>query len=138
MKSWITVGDDGGGPLDVVMRNDGAELSGIVRDASGAGVSERTVSLWPVSGDFSRPILKARTNVGGRYRFQRVPPGEYRMIAWEYEDDPNGANIIAAPEFVTQFNDQAITVKLEASEKKTQDVTIIGRAAIEAAEAKIP
>lgn len=62
-----------------------SEVSGVVRDVTGAAAADATVLIVPLSEQFrtriSRRFRMLRTDAGGRYRVRGLPAGEYRAIA---------------------------------------------------------
>jgi len=68
----------------VIGTNPGA-VSGIARDENGAPLSNVTVVLLPDEYHRNRIDLyrNVSTDDAGRYSFDRVPPGDYRIFAWE-------------------------------------------------------
>jgi hypothetical protein len=55
-----------------------ARLSGTVKDPAGEAVGAATVELINLA---SNAIRVARVNAAGRYEFESLPPGQYRLVA---------------------------------------------------------
>jgi Carboxypeptidase regulatory-like domain len=106
------------------------ELTGTLQDASGRPATEYTMILFPADKKYrlpdSRRIQVARPATDGRFAFGGLlgpPPGDYLLAAVtdlrsEEQFDPA---------FLEALANEAIKVKLEPGEKKTQDVRLVGR-----------
>jgi hypothetical protein len=62
-----------------------------------------------------------------------LPPGDYRVIAWE-DVDPN---LVQDPEFRARFDGNSATVKLSESSHETTDPKLVSRETIESEAAKL-
>ena len=102
------------GSLDVVLAADGAEVSGAVADADGNAMSGITVVLIPKSRR-ERLYRTDTTDQSGAFRFQSVPPGDYKLMAWE--DVAPGAWF--DPDFLKPFEGKAEAVSVAAKESKS-------------------
>ena len=88
------------------MTNVATEISGTVRDASGAPAPDAVVLLIPTTEEFwtrtSRHVGIVRAGADGRYLVRGLPSGEYRAVAsLDLEDadahrHPFLRNVIAA------------------------------------------
>ncbi len=141
MSSPITVGSGAAGTLDVVFKTDGAKLSGGVRDEKGEPVATARVTLWATDPK-SKFVAAATTDRTGAFRIQNIPPGEYRVAAWDPKATAGSVSaftsVVSAPEFVQMFDTTAATIRVEASSEQTQDLKPIPQAAMEAALARLP
>lgn len=68
-----------------------------------------------------------------RFRFAGIPPGEYRIAAWEEIERGLGT----VPEFRVKFEDKATAVKVGESDHARINVLLIPRDAIDAEAAKL-
>jgi Carboxypeptidase regulatory-like domain len=118
-----------GGQLDIVLSPNAAAISGVVRDAQGDTAAGATVQVC--SGDDTVKYLSADAN--GEYKVGGLPPGDYRVLAWE-EVDP-GLSFDAA--FRAHFEPQIASVTLGERAHSTVEVKMIGREAIESEAAKL-
>jgi hypothetical protein len=73
------------GEMLIVIGTNPGGLAGIAKDESGAPMSNVTVALLPDEYHRNRIDLyqSAISDAAGVYRFDRVPPGAYRLFAWE-------------------------------------------------------
>ncbi len=99
-----------GGILDVV-------FSPRAADVSGAAAPGLTVTLWD-GPDFVRTV---KAGADGRYRFSSLPPGEYRLAAWE-KIDPGFSDL---PEFLAKFEERATSIKLSENEHQNTDPVVV-------------
>ena len=83
------------------------------------------------AGDDTVKYVSANEN--GEYKVGGLPPGDYRILAWE-EVDP-GLSLDAS--FRARFEAQIAAVKLEERAHSTVEVKVIPREAIEAEAAKL-
>jgi uncharacterized protein (DUF2141 family) len=67
-----------GGDLIVEVSPDAGEVSGTI-DKAGA-----VVQIWPSDGSTAR---STRSGPHGEFRFDSLPPGDYRVLAWQDLDD---------------------------------------------------
>ena len=68
----------------VVVSDQAGKLGGVVKGADGKVVPGAPVFLWPVAEAARRSLrgsLMALTDVDGRYQFEGLPPGDYRLVA---------------------------------------------------------
>lgn len=99
-----------GGVLDVVLSPHAAGVSGMTTPGL-------TVTLWD-GPDFVRTV---NAGADGRYRFASLPPGEYRLAAWE-KIDPGFSEL---PEFLAKFEERATSIKLSENEHQNADPVVV-------------
>jgi protocatechuate 3,4-dioxygenase beta subunit len=120
----------GGGSLVVTLSPHAAEITGVVRDTTGQPLANTTVTLWVAGGlepgtqDQARSTL---TDAAGKYRFGNLPPGEYRVAAWE-KVDPGVPHV---PEFHTRFDADATPVLLHEDSRQEVQPALVPRQKIE-------
>jgi Carboxypeptidase regulatory-like domain len=138
MKSALDLTSGSGGTMNVVLSPNAGDISGIVRGADGILATNALVTLWtpgvPVEGvtDFTRT---ASSDTKGQFKFSGLPPGEYRLAAWEIIDQLYGLEL--TPEFWRGFDSQAVTVTVNESAHANIEAPLIGRDAIETEAAKL-
>jgi hypothetical protein len=137
--SPITIGSGGAGTIEAVFKTDGAKLNGSVRDEKGDPVTDVRLTLWAASTKSSY-VTTAMTDRTGTFRFQNVPPGEYRVAAWDKKatSGQTYSGVVQAPEFLRLFDTAAATIRVEASSEQTKDLNSIPLAAMDAAIARLP
>lgn len=125
-----------GGNLDVTISNRAAEVSGTVRDREGKALPNLLVSAWRAgplpAGTFFR-TYGGRSDANGAFRIQSLPPGDYRLVAWE--EIPQLADRV--PEFRSQFDGAAKAVHLTEGASETVEPALIRKAAVDEALAKL-
>jgi hypothetical protein len=74
-------------PLEVVLRSDGASLSGIVEDGNKRPIGDAVVVLVPQGARRQNRSLYPRTvaDSEGRFTIRSIAPGEYKAYAWEHD-----------------------------------------------------
>jgi hypothetical protein len=136
LKTPLDLTSGSSGTLNVVLSPNAGDIGGIVHGADGMPLASVTVSLWtpgvPVDGaaDFTRT---ASTDVNGQFKFASLPPGDYRVAAWEQIDPGLGT----VPEFRIKFESKAAAIKLNENAHENVEAPLIGRDAIEAEAAKL-
>jgi hypothetical protein len=72
-------------PLEIVISAKGGTIRGTVLDRNRAVAGGVTVALVPDETRRQRNDLfrSATTDAGGRYDFRGIPPGSYKVFAWE-------------------------------------------------------
>lgn len=137
--SPITIGSGAAGTIEAVFKTDGAKLTGIVRDEKGDLLTEARLTLWASSTN-SGYVMTSMTDRTGTFRFQNLPPGEYRVAAWDKKAAAGQtySGIVQAPEFLRLFDATAATVRVDASSEQTKDLNAIPLAVIDAAITRLP
>ena len=71
--------------LAIVVARDGGQIDGVVLDGDGKPVAGATVVLVPDARKRSRADLfrQFETDQYGRYQIKNIPPGEYKLFAWD-------------------------------------------------------
>jgi hypothetical protein len=125
-----------GGTMQVLLSARAGEILGVVRDREGKPVEGVTVTVWrpglPPAGSVY-PWQAVQTQAGGSFRIQGLAPGEYRLAAWEQVN----FQLTEVPEFRTQFDGTAKTVKVSEGSKESADAPLIVTRAIDEALARL-
>ena len=110
-------------PLEVVLSHNAASLDGIAQDGDGKPVAGATVVLVPESSRRSRADLlrDVHTDQHGRYEITAVPPGEYKLFAWN-DVEPG---IWFDPEFMKGVEAKGQEVKLSAKGHESETLTVL-------------
>jgi hypothetical protein len=116
----IVITETTSGPLQIVVSSNSGELDGIVLNSSRQPVPGVEAVLIPdLQRERKTLYLKTRTNDEGRFALQGIPPGNYKLFAWERLDpygyfDPavvQQADTQATPVHVTEFSTQSVEVR---------------------------
>ena len=115
-------------PVEITLRDDGAEVSGTVEEATGANGNPgektpqlRMVYLVPIGREgWPQPQIVQAFN--GTFRMPNVPPGEYLALA--YEDSPQDLPI-GDEEFAKRMEGLGQRIHVEAGEKVSVRLKVI-------------
>jgi protocatechuate 3,4-dioxygenase beta subunit len=120
----------GGGALEMVISARAAEVTGVVRDSNDQPLSGIAVTLWtpglPPPGTVDQ-AKSTNTDAMGHFRFGNLPPGEYRIAAWERIE----AGMGDLSEFHVRFDSTATVVKVIEDSRQTVQPVLIGREKVE-------
>lgn len=108
-----------GAPLDIVIGVDGGTLDGTTLLQDERPVSGAVVAL--VSTESKIAVRSVKSTEGGAFHITAVPPGEYRLLAW---DDVEHADL-EDPGFVSRFLDQGAAVKLTANVAARASIRVV-------------
>lgn len=110
-------------PLTVVLGADAGEVDGAVRNSNGEATVRARVDVIAYGDKANRLDLNrfGFTNEKGEFKIKDVPPGEYKVFAWE--DVPEEAP--QDPEFRKQFETQAATVRVQPNALENVSVIVI-------------
>ena len=125
-----------GGAIDIKLSPNGASVSGSVHNDKSEAVGDVVVTLAPASMEAAQKTLffrQTRADASGKFRFRGIPPGEYRVLAWEEVDN----ELLGDPEFRAHLDSNGALVKLTEGARETADVIMIPREAIEMEAAKV-
>jgi hypothetical protein len=119
--------------LHIVLAPGAVRLSGTVRDAQGKPLAEAPVTVW-TEADIARTVARtAMSNHDGAYELANLPPGDYRIAAWQGISE----GIAQYREFFGAFASVAKTIKLAAGATEQLDLTAIGERAAALQAAKV-
>jgi protocatechuate 3,4-dioxygenase beta subunit len=108
-------------PLSIVLSANGGEIEGVVSDALKPSAGAR-IALIP-EARLDRPDLyKAlRADEAGRFKFQGIAPGRYRILAGAFLDD----YAYFDPDVVSRYEDRATSVRVEEGSHQTIELRVI-------------
>ena len=101
------------GPIAITLSTEGAEVKGTVSGEDGKAMAGATVVLVPDSRRISQ-FHDTVSDQNGGFDFQNLPPGDYKLLAWE-ELEPNQ---FQNPEFLAKYIARAETVRLMTNDRK--------------------
>jgi hypothetical protein len=109
-----------GRPLTVVLGKDGAQISGVVRDAKGPAGSARVALFFDDEFGFDL-VDSATTQADGGYVLHGIAPGRYRILAYSLRNAGGAwsSDSLALYESVTE------KIDVSAGDKVTQDLKLL-------------
>jgi hypothetical protein len=112
----------GGETIDVkiVLADDGALVHGIVRDKDQQPVPGATVLLATDRRSRADRYATATSDQNGRYDFSAIPPGNYKLFAWEDLE----SNAWDDPEFLLDPEEQGRKLASDPGERKIVDLQL--------------
>jgi protocatechuate 3,4-dioxygenase beta subunit len=128
--------DGSGGAIEIKLSPSGATVSGTVQNANGDPVGDVLVTIGPKAVEATTESLffrKTRTDQNGQFSIKSLPPGEYRVLAWEDVDE----QLVTDPEFRAHFDGNSAEVTLSENSKQTAELKLVPRDAIDAEAAKV-
>lgn len=117
-------GLEGGGqvaPIEIVVACDGARIRGVVRDEDSRLVPDAAVVLIPPAGRRG-PMLSfpdTTADAGAAFSLDRVPPGEYRLVALDVVGQPLLAAHPEDPEFLRKYELRGERITLDPGARMT-------------------
>jgi hypothetical protein len=106
-------------PLEIVIGTNPGGLEGSVTTDRQSPAAGTTVVILPaVRGRFDL-IKTTATDPSGRFRLDRLPPGDYRVFAWEEVSDGAWQD----PDFMRPYEDRGVPIHI--TEGRTERVALI-------------
>jgi hypothetical protein len=110
------------GSLEIVIGRNGGQIIGTLVDKNSKPVANTQVLLIPDRHRDWRELFKGRTtDQAGKFTIQGIPPGDYKIFAWE-DIQPFAFTDL---EVLRQYEAQAKAVKIAEQSKETIEVKII-------------
>ena len=118
----ITV-DNQGGELQLVLGFSPGRVSGTVSDDRGVATQGVQAVLVPDEARRGRSdaYFSTTTDTNGQFGFNNVPPGRYKLFAWE--DVPAGA--YQYPDFIRRYEDRGLPITVNGNGAVTADTRLI-------------
>jgi hypothetical protein len=111
--------------LEVVFGKDGGQVSGTVRADSQQLISSAQVVLVPAQRDRHDLYKFAIIDASGQFKFLSVPPGSYKVFAWENVEQFSWFE----PTVLARYEAQGKPVTVTESSNVTLDLKVIPAAA---------
>jgi len=110
-------------PLEIVIGLDAGAIQGTVVNTRQQALPNRRVTLIPDVRLRHRADLyqSVQTDSAGRFRLQGIPPGNYKLFAWEGIE--TGAWLDAA--FIRDYEDRGTTVSVRPAGSENMQLTVI-------------
>jgi len=112
-------------PLTVVLGADTGELEGAVENSKGDPVVR--ARLDAIAADRQDWNRSAFSDEKGQFRITGLPPGQYKIFAWE--NVPDGAP--QDPEFRKPFDKQALSISIQSKKHGSLKITAISAAQVD-------
>jgi hypothetical protein len=111
--------------MEIVLGTNAGAINGRVLDNQKQPVDGAVVGLIPAvatARGFRMDMYKSTSSdPGGRFQFQGLPPGEYKVFAWEDIDK----NALVDLDFMRQFESFGTTVRVNEGERPSLEVGLI-------------
>jgi len=108
--------------LQIDLSDKGGQIEGVVKDDRQTPVARARVTLVPDINRDRRDLYKSVTaDASGRFTFVGIPPGDYKLFAWE----DVATNAFFNADFVRPFEARGKAVRINESAKLSLDVTVI-------------
>lgn len=123
LSAGLTIQPGSGGVLELLVSPAGAQVDGIVLDAEKKPHPGAAVVLVPDEKRRHREDLffQQSSDQNGRYSFRGVPPGEYKVFAW----DKIESGIYRDPAFLERFEDEGVKVSVKARSTAAAEVKLL-------------
>jgi hypothetical protein len=121
LKNRLTWDSKSNATLTISLSSKPASLRGTVRNSALTPAPRAAVVLVPNRRDHRELYLTVVTNESGEFRFPSVPPGEYKVFAWEAIEQYAWMDAAV----IAQFEDKGRVIRLEELEKGNIDVPLI-------------
>ena len=113
--------DAPGAALEITIASDGARVNGRTLDEQGNPRDSAVVALIAAGGKSAMRSVKS--GPGGVFQITGIPPGEYKLLAF----DNVGQEDLENPDFIKLFEGQATAVKLDASQGAAASIRVIAQ-----------
>ena len=115
----------GGGQVDVVLAPTAGDVTGTVQNSRGEPAASVQVTAVPASGSLRRDMNKlVTTDASGNFTLHNLPPGDYKIFAWEEVE----TNAWMDRDYRQPFESQSASAKVQESTTPTVTLRLIERA----------
>lgn len=119
-----------GGEMEILLSPNGAEVTGIVRDADAKPVPGAVVQICEKDGAVVKTV---NADLNGLFDLKGLAPGDYKVFSWE----DLGDGIVTDPDFRKSFESKAAAVTLAEKGRENVELTVIAKDAMDAEAVKI-
>jgi Carboxypeptidase regulatory-like domain len=107
--------------LEVTLGLNSAQVIGVVRDTEGTNVAGTVMLIPEIVGETQQYGVSqsANTTGDGAFHLRNVPPGRYRLIAWEAVAD----DYLTDTTFTNAYRDRGEMIELQEGETRVTQVT---------------
>jgi hypothetical protein len=117
----------GGGQIDVVLAPTAGDVTGIVQNSHGDPATSVQVTAVPVSGSLRRDMNKlVTTDASGNFTLHGLPPGEYKIFAWEEVE----TNAWMDRDYRQPFENRSVSAKVDESTTPAVQLKLIERGTV--------
>jgi 5-hydroxyisourate hydrolase-like protein (transthyretin family) len=120
VNGWLRMPTGAAVTLEIVL-GVGGQLNGVARNAAGEAQDNVIVALVPEQQDRQSLYKNAVTDNDGRYRFEGIAPGNYRLFSWEDVQPDDWRN----PLFIGAQQDPGKPIRIGEGARETADVTMV-------------
>jgi len=114
----------GGGQIQVVLAPSAGDITGTVQNSHGDPATSVQVTAVPVSGSLRKDMNKlVTTDVNGNFTLHGLPPGEYKIFAWEEVE----TNAWMDRDYRQPFENSSVSAKVDESTTPTVQLKLIER-----------
>jgi 5-hydroxyisourate hydrolase-like protein (transthyretin family) len=114
----------GGGQIQVVLAPTAGDITGTVQNSHGDPATSVQVTAVPVSGSLRKDMNKlVTTDVNGNFTLHGLPPGEYKIFAWEEVE----TNAWMDRDYRQPFERSSVSAKVDESTTPTVQLKLIER-----------
>jgi Carboxypeptidase regulatory-like domain len=123
----FSVGNTTPEPVEIVVGRSPGRVEGTVRDALGNPVAHPTVVLVPSPPHRNNPdlYLKWSADVSGKFSIPTVPPGAYKIFAW---DSPPYGEPWQNADFIAAYESIGVSIQIEPNSETSVQVRVIPKA----------
>jgi hypothetical protein len=97
------------------------QVTGTATDKAGQAFAAATTVLVPAARSRMDLYRTATSDQQGRFTFSNVPPGDYKVLAWE--DIPRGA--YTDPAFLKNYEDRGRSITIDKGENESVQIAVI-------------
>src|SRR6185295_16926196 len=121
LRDGLSVAGPIDNPLEIVLGRAGGKLEGSALSSQSRPEANVSLVLVPVDRFRTDLYRNITTNSAGRFQFDGIAPGQYKVFAWE--DVESGA--WHDPDFIRVYESRGVTVDITAEKPARSDVQMI-------------